>query len=469
MPDFVTKTTDQMDPVADVLDDDELLVSRGGVIGVSTVEAVRTALGEKLAAEFSGEDLGVALAAADISTVNAAATAADRELAANAADRAVLAAATKGSYPNSAATVVPKGVTTVAITAPGAGYTNGVDYVGTFTGGGGGFGARFLFDVVAGAVANVHGVEPGYGYTVNPVPVFDAAPAGAGAAGTATVSDLVLSGEFYWAASADGATERMHQNVAGAATEVAPPVIRGSGVQTIVRMVQTNDSGNLLQIQPAPGYSVPADPTAALFDLEIKTANPDGVGILVKGAGFLPPADDIRQMVRPDGVQILGGVLTPGLRALFSYTALGKFWLLSPSAGPAAPIVDVKLIDGTTGTNWNMHPVQTLSNNSGLGVVFRIFNPPVRTEGSLLCRILGINDVEQIEIRGATGLADDPFPQDGISGPNHTVFITRDPNGSYRLLRIERPADAIAPPAGSFTAFATRTAAAVRALSAYGH
>ncbi len=467
--DIITKTISQAEEAADVQDDDWMLIQRGNAPAEKVrVAAYRTAIGEKLAEEFAGEDLETALDVAATVTANAALATLAADRADVAVDRAVLAAASTGAYPHSAATVVPRGVVSVVLTDGGTAYTDGVDFVGALTGGGG-LGARFLFDVVAGEIVNIHGVEPGYGYTSPPVADFSASAGGTGdAAATVAIGHLVLSGRFYFAASADGASEQMFQNVAGVATVVDPPVVRAPTPQTLVRLVQTNDSATLWELEPAPGYAVPANPMTALFDYTATAANPPGSGIVIKGAGFL--GAEGRQLVRPDGVQIVGGVIQPGLRTQFHYAPSGKFNLMTPSAGPASAMVDTQMLS-STGVLWVMHPVQTLMNNTGIGIFFTVYDPPVRTEGGLYGRMIGINDAEDLEIRGYSGEPGDEFPQDLIDGPNWRVVITRNENGAYQLVSAVRPGLPIPPPppAGSFSAFATRAAAAARALSTFGY
>lgn len=154
------------------------------------------------------------------------------------------------SYPLSAATVVPKGVTAVNLTNGGTGKTNGTGFVGTFTGGAG-TGAQFLFDVVGGVVGNIRNIQPGYGYTSNPTPVFTASAGGTGLVATATADVLVKSGEFYWAATATG-TERLYQNVAGVAT--AQNLYRPYAGKVIATAAASNNV--LWTVTPETGFGI---------------------------------------------------------------------------------------------------------------------------------------------------------------------------------------------------------------------
>lgn len=143
----------------------------------------------------------------------------------SAASAAQEARAAAGAYPESAATAVPRGVTTLTLGSGGSGYTDGTGFIGTFTGGGGS-GARFKFDVAGGVVTSIYDLEPGYGYTSNPTPVFTASAGGTGAtAASVSATHLVLSGQFYWVAQTNGSL-RLYQNVGGVATAVAPAVYR---------------------------------------------------------------------------------------------------------------------------------------------------------------------------------------------------------------------------------------------------
>ncbi len=238
----------------------------------------------------------------------------------------------------------------------------------------------------------------------------------------------------------------------------------------IVPLRQTNESGNLLVVDVMPGFAWPADPFRAIYSLLIGSANPAGQGVVVSGPPFL--AGEGRQMVRRDGVQILGGVLQPGVTAQFTYRTDARFVLHSPSSGPPSYVVDVVLTDATGNDHWVMHPVQTLANNTGLGIDFRVSNVPPRGENGLVGRVFGINDTDALQIRGPSGAADDQVPKTAIDG-GETVIFTRHPNGTWVIKHINRPS--LTPVggevavSGSFTAFATRTAAASRALSVYGH
>ncbi|WP_439471330.1 hypothetical protein [Brevundimonas sp.] len=241
MADIVTQTINQAGEATDILDTDWHVMQRGDAPAQKIAHgAVRQSVAEQVAAEFPESHLAEALAAvaeagekADDAAAWAGAASDDadaaeiaRGLTVAASERAIMAAATSLSYPNSAATAVPRGVTSINLTAPGNGYTNGTDFVGVLTGGGGSA-ARFLFDVVGGAVTNLHGLEPGYGFTGNPTGAsFATAGAGTGATVAAVASHLVPSGKFYWAASANGATESMYQNNAGAPLLVTPEVKR---------------------------------------------------------------------------------------------------------------------------------------------------------------------------------------------------------------------------------------------------
>lgn len=220
--------------------------------GGTQVAAVNTAGGTQVGAVNTAGGVQVSAVntagATQVTAVNAAGTA-QTALVIDAAHDASYFADT---YPNSAQAAVPRGVTAVVLTAPGTGYTNALGYVGTVIGGAG-TGARFLFDVVLGAVGNIRGIEPGYGYSGNPTGAdFSAAGGGNGATATVTASHLVLSGEFYWAAEASGATFRRYQNLAGVPTPTN--LYRSYSAQ--VPCTATASSSILHNLTPESGFPV---------------------------------------------------------------------------------------------------------------------------------------------------------------------------------------------------------------------
>ncbi len=145
----------------------------------------------------------------------------------NTATAAVLGASqtaglTVGSYPNSAATVVPKGLTSYTTLVGGTGGANGTFAVGIS--GGAGTGAQATFTVAGGIVTEITITAPGYGYTSAPTFSFSASSGLTGASATAVVDVLVASGRFYWALASDGLSLQLYQNVTGTATAVSPTV-----------------------------------------------------------------------------------------------------------------------------------------------------------------------------------------------------------------------------------------------------
>lgn len=138
--------------------------------------------------------------------------------AASSASTALIAAATLGVYPNSAASNVPRGAA-INVLTPGTGGTNGTNYVATYTGGNYIGNPTVLYDVVAGAVANVRLTDPGLYIGASPIaPTVVLGSGAGGAALTLTSVFRIGTGSGYWVQSADGLTLDRYKNVAGVAT-----------------------------------------------------------------------------------------------------------------------------------------------------------------------------------------------------------------------------------------------------------
>lgn len=189
----------------------------------SELSALTTATTNLLSAvNVSKNTLDTSIAAATASATliatgaaNAAASSANTAL-----SQAQIAASTAGSYPNSAASVVPTGVTAATITAAGSAGANGTFPLGIS--GGGGSGAQGTFTVAGGVVTAVTVTAPGYGYTSAPTLALTGSTGLTGATATSTISALVPSGKFYWATSTDGLSLNLYQNASGVATIATP-------------------------------------------------------------------------------------------------------------------------------------------------------------------------------------------------------------------------------------------------------
>lgn len=160
-----------------------------------------------------------AVAAASTATAaQAAAAAASALTASNASAAAALAAATAGVYVNAAASNVPRGAA-INVLTPGSGGTNGTNYVATYTGGNYIGNPTILYDVVAGAVANVRLTDPGLYIGSSPTAPTVVLGSGAGSpALTLTNVFRIGTGSGYWVQSADTLTLDRYKNVGGVAT-----------------------------------------------------------------------------------------------------------------------------------------------------------------------------------------------------------------------------------------------------------
>ncbi len=160
--------------------------------------------------------------------------------AASSAAAAAASQAASGSYPNAAATNVPRGLTQASVGAitPGSGGTNGTFALG-FTGGNFTVQPTGTFTVAGGVLTAVTITGPGLyigAAPAVPTATFAASAGLAGAAVALTAQFLVGNGAYYWVQSADGLQLVHYQNVGGVATIDANtgPIITSGGLQTIV-------------------------------------------------------------------------------------------------------------------------------------------------------------------------------------------------------------------------------------------
>lgn len=129
------------------------------------------------------------------------------------ANRAESVALVEGAYPNAYAgtttTNLPKGVTSIAITAAGTGFTNGTYALGV-SGGPSGFAGTYT--VTGGTVTSTTITNPGLSTaTAAPTLTFPSG-GGTGATATATVSGLVPAGAVYWAVDSNSRALLLYRN-----------------------------------------------------------------------------------------------------------------------------------------------------------------------------------------------------------------------------------------------------------------
>jgi hypothetical protein len=143
-------------------------------------------------------------------------------------------------FPTTAASNVPRGVSSVTISAAGSGGTNGTFALAWS---GGNFSANPVgtFTVSGGAVTAITIAEPGLYIGASPTaptPVFSASSGLTGASGTPVVAFRVPSGSYYWARNTDGLNLDLYLNVAGTATVTSPLI------QAPLSAVLTNLAGS---------------------------------------------------------------------------------------------------------------------------------------------------------------------------------------------------------------------------------
>lgn len=164
--------------------------------------------------------------AAKTSETNAAASAADAEdsasASANSATAAALVAIAAGTYPNAAATNVPRGLTQASVGAitAGSGGTNGTFSV-AWSGGNFATNPTATFTVAGGVLTAFTITGPGRYIGASPTvptPSFAASSGLTGAAVALTAQFLISSGVGYWVVSSDGSELLHYQNVNGTAT-----------------------------------------------------------------------------------------------------------------------------------------------------------------------------------------------------------------------------------------------------------
>jgi len=316
-----------------------------------------------------------------------AAIAADAEaqaiLAQNAANTALEASYVAGAWPIAAASAVPRGVGSITITAGGTGYTNGVDYQGTLTGGGFTTAGRFKFDVVGGAITNIHDIEPGLGYTTAPAVTFTGAGAGTGATATSALSYIVPSGARYWVVQADNASMRLYYNNASVATAVSPAVYRAYSPFVPCTV---GGSANAYTMSPATGFPVINGGVDQEFAGTMLGTNNSLAGLTVAIAGIFSGV--ATAVVLPNGepipIQALQGpIASQGFP--FRIKPVGNRYVLTwPAYIPRAQVCQLVYMSttGAAGYNFKVQDAGQEFLTSLDGVEFHAMMPVAKAFGS---------------------------------------------------------------------------------------
>lgn len=169
----------------------------------------------------------------------------------------------QGSYPNSAETAVPRGVTSTTGIVGGSGGTNGTFDLGVSggTAGANAAAATGTFTVSGGALTAITITSPGYGYTSAPTLAFTASAGLTGASATAVIDYLVTTGKFYFAAKADGNSTRLYQNVAGTAT-----LVSSGGIEVPSKTYLDDQVSTVTDALYAPDANLPLSKLMAFYD-----------------------------------------------------------------------------------------------------------------------------------------------------------------------------------------------------------
>lgn len=177
--------------------------------------------------DIRGYDLGMITDFAAQVALDRVAVSADKALAEsaaatalNASSAAISVSLASGAYSNAYASTLPKGVTSISITAAGSGYTNGTYALGV-SGGPTGFAGTYT--VTGNAVTSVTITNPGLATATTAPTLSFPSGGGTGATATATVASLIADQKTYWAASSDSLTIGLYRNNAGTPTAVANP------------------------------------------------------------------------------------------------------------------------------------------------------------------------------------------------------------------------------------------------------
>src|SRR5690349_809415 len=176
------------------------------------------------AATTATTQAGLASSAATATAADRVQTGLDRAATTATAGSILTAGALVGTYPNAAASNVPRGLTQASVGAitAGSGGTNGT-FALTWSGGNFSVNPTGTFTVAGGALTAVTITGPGQYIGASPTvptPIFTASAGLTGAAVVLTAQFLPSSGNGYFVQSADGLSLLPYQNASGAATLV---------------------------------------------------------------------------------------------------------------------------------------------------------------------------------------------------------------------------------------------------------
>lgn len=169
-----------------------------------------------------------------------------------------------------------------------------------------------------------------------------------------------------------------------AETAKADALVAAQGAQTAEAVaVGARDAAQLSASQAAAFLS--AFPANIIYDTEAagRAAVADGVHFWER------TANGLRSWRRVNAGASVAGPLVPSLVEVQALTVPSRY-------------VVVRMIDG--GPNiWVLEPTTRLPNNTGEGLIFRFPNPPAKSPGEVVARVLGINDADPWAVLGPTG------------------------------------------------------------------
>ncbi|MBO81421.1 MAG: hypothetical protein CL801_08385 [Citromicrobium sp.] len=257
-----------------------VLTDAGGVtiLDVDPVRGYDQGAVQTAATEAASSALAAQTAETNAETAQA--NAEDAQAAAEVSAGQALAASTAGeAYPNDYASALPRGVTAIAITAAGSGYTDGT-YAGGVSGGPTGFSWTYT---VSGGVVTATAITNAGLSTATTAPTLSLpSGSGTGATATATVAPLVADQASYWAASTDGKSLNLWKRNGSAVAAVNNPSTGGQIRVSQANLVEEVIGKSRPYIKP-PSATDPLyrliEPELLTFVGEVKLAWPAGLGV----------------------------------------------------------------------------------------------------------------------------------------------------------------------------------------------